>query len=610
MAHRRTAVGPEHLLLGILDVEGNVGCTALENCGIDLRTLRDKVNALSGMGDKAPKGHIPFTSPAKNAIALSYQEAQTLGHDFIGPEHVLLGLLREGEERGKGVVPQALGLFRVRLIHVRQQVGHIVTLRAGYLDRVRRELRGEAPGGGQAGAARPAATAPRAPAAGRTGSAVSRWAQAHVLSAARPEATDPGNRLTDLELRAAVTGLPLLARAGIVVPLALLLDLILLTGGHVPADIRLRALAGQPGMARLRALAWPPGARVALAGLLACDLPRAADFTVPDAPLLELRSALTVALGGTDAASAHGSSAGGLSLPVGETPGWQATAEVFDALLAATAQVSELTIAMLEILGSVAAAAEPTLPVRIRHRIASLPRIGTRERRLIMETVTMSTRRSEVTGMVYDLAAGSTGVSRRGRITGLVPTQLALPEELIAYRHASQELLYRVSEAETESPPETVTLVLDTTPATYGSPEVVLRLVVHVIAVTLWTVRKAPALVSLDQPGLSRQLGAPSDLVAVWTARTLEPPDIAAALSTARRANAPAIVLTEHHALRDQGIVPHRGLRVLTTHVADDSPAAAPHSPFHVHLPPDPAPAQVIRAVRDLLEPNAGRRVS
>lgn len=108
VAHRRTAVGPEHLLLGILDVEGNVGCTALENCGIDLRTLRDKVNALSGMGDKAPKGHIPFTSPAKNAIALSYQEAQTLGHDFIGPEHVLLGSSARARKEARALCPRPL----------------------------------------------------------------------------------------------------------------------------------------------------------------------------------------------------------------------------------------------------------------------------------------------------------------------------------------------------------------------------------------------------------------------------------------------------------------------------------------------------------------------
>jgi hypothetical protein len=659
-SHRHSYIGTEHLLLGIIGVPGNIACTDLESQGVDLTALRGMLDEIIGTGAEEPRDHIPFTPRAKKALELTLREALQLGHNYIGPEHILLGLLREGE----GVAAQVLVRFGVDLHQTREGIGQLVNANPDYMATVQGQVRANMT---QAPAAGPEPTQP--PKQIHDDSPLGRWAQAHALSAIRPEAVDAGSAATDVELRAVVAGLPLLARVGIVVPLALLLDLVRLTGGYLPADTKLRALAGQPGVMRLRALAWPPGARVALAGLLSCDLPYEAKFISPDASLFELRGALIVALGGTDLRSlatsrelreldekidrvrrekeacidardfekaaalrdsekellaqraARARDAGGLqtagrsdggnsTLPVGATPGWQASGEVFDVLTAAAGNVTEATITMLEILGAAAAAADPTLPVKMRHRISSLPRIGTRERRLIMETVTMSTRRSDVTGMTRDFAAGTTGVSHRGRITGLVPTQLALPGELIAYRHACQELLYRVSEAETEFPPAAVTLVLDTTPATYGPPELVLRLVAHVIAVTMWKVRKSPALVSLDRPGLARQVGAPSDLINLWTARSLEPPDMRAALSTARRLNAPAILLTEHHAARDLGVVPHRALRLLTTHVADDLPPAASRNPFHIHLPPNPTSVQVVRAVRDLLEPNANSRAS
>jgi hypothetical protein len=657
-SRRHNYIGPEHMLLGMLHEPNTIACMVLESQGIDLREIRDRVDEIIGTGSYDVEGHIPFTQRAKKVLEFSLREALQLGHSHIGPEHLLLGLVREAT----GVSAQVLERFGVQLAPLRIRIIEVLSANPAYLEAVRAELNGR-PEAAQPKSA-PTAKPQPTPRPADEGSPLGRWARAHALSATRPASVDA---VTDTDLRAVVAGLPLLARVGIAAPLALVLDLVLLTGGYVPADARLRALAGQPGVTRLRSLAWPPAARVALAALLACDLPIDGEFTAPDANLQELRDALTAALGGLDAGNRElrefdeqiarfrrekevfidsedwekaqlardterkllaekaaaekritmsgravttAQSGSAMSLPVGEALGWQASGELFDALILAITQVSELTIAMLQILGSAAAAAEPTLPVKMRHRVSSLPRIGTRERRLIMETVTMSTRRSDVTGMAYDSASGTTGVSRRGRATGLVPTQLALPEELIAYRHASQELLYRVSEAETESPPQPVTVILDTTPATYGPPEVVLRLVAHVIAVTMWTVHKTPTLISLDRPGLARQIVAPSDLVTVWTARSLDPPDIKTALSTARRLGTPAILLTEYHAVHDHGVIPHRGLRVFTTHVADDLPLTTPRNPFHIHLPPSPAPAQLIRAIRELLEPEAGRRAS
>lgn len=445
-------------------------------------------------------------------------------------------------------------------------------------------------------------------------------------------------------------------------PLALLLDLVRLTGSTSPVDARVRALGSQAGVGRLRTLAWPPAARVALAGLLVGDLPSDPAFAAPDAAPRELHAALTAALRQDStvprelrdldeqiaevrrvkeayidsqdfelAAAARDDekqllrrkddldrqwraaqpaelAQGDLREPVRERRSWQVSAEVFDALCASAAEISEFTLAMLDILGPAAAAADPTLPLKVRHRISALPQIGLRERRLIADSVALSTARSGFAATVPGGTTGTNGVSRRGKITGLLPAQLALPEDLLEYRFVGRELLYRVNEASAQTPPETVTLVLDTTPATYGPAETVLRLVAHVITVTLWSVRKTPTLVSLDHPGLVRPLTAPADLAILWTARTLEPPDVHAALATARQLGTSAILLTEHHLVRDLPLIPHPSLRVLTTHVGDDRPTGRIGGAFHVHLPPTPTSAQVVTAVFDLLRPVMARR--
>ena len=565
-------IGTEHILLGLTRESDGVAARALESLGISLDAVRQQVEQTVGQGQQAPSGYIPFTPRAKKVLELSLREALQLSHNYIGTEHILLGLTRESD----GVAAQVLVKLGADLNTVRQRTVDLLH--------------------------RHSASKTRPPDQSRDDTPLRRWAQAHVLSLPRRDADDTRHPCTDAELRATVAGMPLLARVGIAVPLALLLDLVHLTGGAVPADGRLRTLASQAGIIRLRALAWPSAARVALAGLLVCDVPPNTEFAAPNATMFELRDALAAVHGGADGSSQ--------SLVADDGRGWQAGSEVFDALCASAAQVTGLTISMLEILGSAAAAAEPTLPLRIRHRISSLPRIGAHNRRLIMESLAISTPRNDVAAMAFESASGTSGVSRHGKVTGLLPAQFALPEELLEYRYADRELLYRVSETATQSPPEPVTIVLDTTPATYGPPEVILRLVAHVIGVTMWAAHKTAALVTLDHPGLARQIAVPADLVAVWTARSLEPPDIQAGLSTARRLGAPAIVLTQHHAARDLPVVPHRDVRLLTTHVADDLPPQAVRSPFHVHLPPNPTAAQVVKAVRDVLEPDLSRTIS
>ncbi len=109
-------IGTEHLLLGLLvDLEG-MGAQALTDCGLDLDKMRAEVDRRVGGGPEEPKGHMPFTPRAKKVLELALRQALKLTHNYIGTEHILLGLLAEGE----GVAAQILitevegGLVRVR----------------------------------------------------------------------------------------------------------------------------------------------------------------------------------------------------------------------------------------------------------------------------------------------------------------------------------------------------------------------------------------------------------------------------------------------------------------------------------------------------------------
>jgi ATP-dependent Clp protease ATP-binding subunit ClpA len=118
-------VGTEHLLLGLIHESEGVAATALESLGISLEAVRAQVEEIIGQGRIAPTGHIPFTPRAKKVLELSLREAKQLGHNYIGTEHILLGLIREGE----GVAAQVLVRLGGDLSRVRQQV---IQLLSGY----------------------------------------------------------------------------------------------------------------------------------------------------------------------------------------------------------------------------------------------------------------------------------------------------------------------------------------------------------------------------------------------------------------------------------------------------------------------------------------------
>src|ERR671914_676294 len=135
-------IGTEHILLGLIHEGEGVAAKALESLNISLEAVRQQVEEIIGQGQAAPTGHIPFTPRAKKVLELSLREALQLGHNYIGTEHILLGLIREGE----GVAAQVLQKLGADLNRVRQTV---IQLLSGYTAGKGEQVAGSQEGGGQ-----------------------------------------------------------------------------------------------------------------------------------------------------------------------------------------------------------------------------------------------------------------------------------------------------------------------------------------------------------------------------------------------------------------------------------------------------------------------------
>ncbi|WP_445548389.1 hypothetical protein [Frankia sp. CiP1_Cm_nod1] len=398
-------------------------------------------------------------------------------------------------------------------------------------------------------------------------------------------------------------------------------------GGDGPAlyDPRLRALAAHPGVGRLRALGWPPAARVGLAALLAADLP-AGPRAIPPAGStpIDQHHALTVALR---------SPPGPAAAPL--------TSRQLDRLTAAAGITPQLA-SLLGLVGPDAVATDPTLPLRLRGRAPAMPPLPTYQHTLLL-TVTALTTAGTGQAITSTHTPGSTGITHHGTPRALLPTHHALPDDLFTLRLARGDLLYRHHTTTPTLPPHPVTIILDTSPPTYGPVETLLRLTAHLLTTTLWHAGTHPTLITFDQPALALPLTGPADLAAIWTSRTLDPPDLATALRTAEHTPQPTTVLLTHHHLPDDHplpLGPH--LRLLTTHTPGDEPPTRPHrtnnrtsnthqtghnqtsgptrthghghshSPdnrYHRHLPPHPDPAALAAAIHALLTPTTQEAV-
>lgn len=119
---KHSYIGTEHLLLGLMNEEEGIAARVLTDLGIDLPSLRHQVEEIIGVGTSSPRGHIPFTPRSKSVLEMSLRESLQLGHNYIGTEHILLGLLREGE----GVAAQILNRLGVDLTPIRDAVIELV----------------------------------------------------------------------------------------------------------------------------------------------------------------------------------------------------------------------------------------------------------------------------------------------------------------------------------------------------------------------------------------------------------------------------------------------------------------------------------------------------
>ena len=111
-------IGTEHLLLGLIREGDGVAARALESLGISLQPVSQQVEEMTGRGQQVPAEQIPFTPRSKKVLELSLRESLQLGHNYIGTEHILLGLIREGD----GVAAQVLVKLGADLNRVREQV--------------------------------------------------------------------------------------------------------------------------------------------------------------------------------------------------------------------------------------------------------------------------------------------------------------------------------------------------------------------------------------------------------------------------------------------------------------------------------------------------------
>src|SRR6188472_2251904 len=112
-------VGTEHLLLGLIALGQGIAVNVLQKTGLDLEKVRDEVIKQVGTGpDQKLLGNIPYTPRVKKALALAAKEAKALNHTYVGTEHILLGLLREGD----GVAARVLKNLEVDIEQTRQEI--------------------------------------------------------------------------------------------------------------------------------------------------------------------------------------------------------------------------------------------------------------------------------------------------------------------------------------------------------------------------------------------------------------------------------------------------------------------------------------------------------
>ena len=360
--------------------------------------------------------------------------------------------------------------------------------------------------------------------------------EAYVTRQAASVGRQAGKRTPAALLPPDLQPLPLalaqLTRLGLAVPCSHVRSLLHLLAFPAAGDPD-SPLAAHPGIRRLADLRWPLRSRLGLVALLLRPLPEDTDWKPPaDATPTALKDALAEALAG-EAIEPEAP-----RLPVA-------------ALGQAADAVDDRLLTLLELVGPDAVAADPGLPLRLLPQASKLPALAAPRRRLLGLRLRLD-RGGPAHG--YGPGAERTGVDVRGDWRTIVPWQLVLPDDVLRGRYLRHEMLYRARSGEEPPCLRPTVLVLDVSPPTFGPVERATRLAAHVIASTLLEAGLPAVLVTAGGRGSVRALERRSDLVDLWTLRSLEGADEAAAVRVARAMRetlagdelAPIVVLLSH----------------------------------------------------------------
>ncbi len=323
-----------------------------------------------------------------------------------------------------------------------------------------------------------------------------------------------------------------LTRLGLAAPCSHVRTLLRLTASPTTDDSDTPS-ASHPGLRRLADLRWPVRSRFGLVALLLRSLPDAPTWTPPpDVTPTALKDALAEALTGEPVEPDVP------PLPVA-------------AISQAADTIDNRVLTLLELVGPDAVAADPGLPLRLLPQASKLPALAAPKHRLLGLRL-----RLDRGGPAHGHGAGAerTGVDVRGDWRSLVPWQLALPDVVLRGRYVRDEILYRARTGEEPPRLRPTVLVLDVSPPTFGPVERATRLAAHVIASSLLETGLPLVLVTAGGRGSVRTLERPSDLVDLWTLRSLEGADEAAAMRVARAMRetlagdelTPVVVLLSH----------------------------------------------------------------
>jgi hypothetical protein len=259
---------------------------------------------------------------------------------------------------------------------------------------------------------------------------------------------------------------------------------------------------------------------------------------------------------------------------------------------------------LLAILGPDACAEDPTLALRLASSLTRLPALNPQIHRMLDRRALTGSAAPTQRVASTSAGAGRAGeplLTRHGDPRHLISTHLALPPEPRAVLAATGGLLYRRGSAEPRRRPVDRTLVLDTSPATFGPVEIVLRLVTHLVTNALWQAGARVALLVAEHPDRPIELETSRDLLRVWNSRTLNRTDPAALVRAATDHGRPVVVLTHYESAARAGLLGRDGpgLVLLTSHTP---PARPPHptGAGHHHLAA-PATAEEVETVTRLL---------